>query len=118
MVELALQIFTLLLALAAVVIVAVILHRQKALTATVTPEIVAQLVRAECEAVRQAGEDNSRNLRTELSESFEKFREGVATSFRTILDYMSSQLREFDGRLERCESWRRMSATCRKYSLM
>lgn len=100
MVELALQIFTLLLALAAVVMAVAILHKQKALTATVTPEIVAQLVRAECEAVRQASEDNSRSLRSELSESFEKFREGVATSFRTILEYMSAQLKEFDGRLE------------------
>jgi DNA recombination protein RmuC len=97
-IELALQAGTLLAALAALILVAIVFIRQR--SAAPSSEAIGQLVRAECEVVRHAGDENARALRGELSDSFEQFRDGVATSFRTILEYMSSQLKEFDTRVE------------------
>jgi DNA recombination protein RmuC len=66
-----------------------------------TQEIVANLMRSECDLVRKAADENSRSARSELSGTFVKFQELSLASFRSLGDTLNFSLVDFGGRLDK-----------------
>jgi DNA recombination protein RmuC len=65
-----------------------------------TKEIVAQIVRSECEILRRAGDDQTRGLRQELIDTLKSFQEGALAGVGTLSEFIRLQIRDFGERLD------------------
>jgi DNA recombination protein RmuC len=66
-----------------------------------THELVANLMRAECDHLRTAGDDNSRSARSELNGTFVRFQELILSAFNTLGRTLNASLVEFGMRLDK-----------------
>jgi DNA recombination protein RmuC len=63
-------------------------------------EKISQLVRLECERVRQSADDHARNLRQELNANLRGFQETTLRAFRELGETLASQVKEFGNHLD------------------
>ena len=64
-------------------------------------EKTLQLVRLECDRVRQSADNNACNLRQELNENLRGFQETTLKAFRELGETLANQVKEFGVRLDR-----------------
>src|SRR4051812_36787159 len=76
------------------------LRKPSTMNDLLTREVVAQLVRSECEIVRKAGEDQAHGLRQELTDSLRTFQDGMIGAIRTLNEFIRSQIQDFGSRLD------------------
>ena len=74
--------------------------QQAADPANATREALGQLMRAESDAIKRANEEQSRGVRQELSDSLKNFQDGTLNAFRILNEFISTQIRDFSGRLD------------------
>src|SRR5215204_1962763 len=74
--------------------------KQAALADTLTKAAATQILRAETEITRRAGEDQARGLRQELRDSLKNFQQMTLTAFNTLRDGIDDQVRAFGERLD------------------
>jgi DNA recombination protein RmuC len=65
-----------------------------------TPQLVAQIVRAESEIIRTAGENHARGLRQDVAGSWRTFQEALIGAIRTLNEFMRTEIKDFGGRLD------------------
>ena len=63
-------------------------------------EKISQLVRLECERVRQSADDHARNLRQELNANLRGFQETTLRAFRELGETLANQVKEFGNHLD------------------
>jgi len=87
--------------LAAIFAVLVFFRRARVATPDgLVQEKISQLVRLECERVRQSADDHARNLRQELNTNLRGFQETTLRAFRELGETLASQVKEFGNHLD------------------
>jgi DNA recombination protein RmuC len=65
-----------------------------------SPQLVAQIVRAESEMIRTAGENHARGLRQDVAGSWRTFQEALIGAIKTLNEFMRTEIKDFSGRLD------------------
>jgi DNA recombination protein RmuC len=63
-------------------------------------EQISQLLRTECDRLRQSNEDQARSLRQELTDNLRGFQDFTLRTFRDLSDSLANQIKEFSVRLD------------------
>lgn len=65
-----------------------------------TREVIGQLLRAESDLIRRAGDEQARGLRDELADRVRDFQDNTTRTFTALFEGVNAQMRAFGDRLD------------------